>query len=846
MGVGSGRTLERQVQPVAITRTRLLSLLIPVVVLAVAAAYALTRPHPPALTPPILSPSPTPTPSPSPAPSPPTSTPSVATATPSPTPTATPTALAPALPLADLLWLEDYTAAEAVLRNMLANARPEGRGEVAVLLARVLVAQGRAGEAARMLAPLLSCRGGASDCPQVPPEAHMLLARAFVAAGHPEEAIAAYRAYLATGSPSLLAAEAHAALARLWREQGEHGNALAAYEQAIALAPADARVPLELERAAYLVERNDLEGALEAYTQVLQRANVPPSLRARAFLGRGQVYLRREEADSAYADLLAAVEEAVHTGGGKRPARVVTEAIPFAHQALVLLVAAGVDVDAYTRGVVDVEAGAYWPAINVLIPYLDTVPDHFGDAHAYLARALAAVGNTAGAMEQWRVLIDTHPECPCWADAWFALARLYRQTRQDARARSLMRELSRHPRADVALRERARLYIADQYLGDGDISAAAREYASLAYEARTEDVRNRAALLTAVLSLPHRPTTAIDTLNHALAPGVHAVWSGVLRYWLGKAYLEAGERARAVSIWRELARERPRSYYAFRAAEQLVNLGEHVLPWTPPPLQLAGRAWPMSPTAAVNDLLARHAFPSREEDMLRRAAAYETVGLDTQAYALYNTVITLEDSPARLLALGEFLQARGFVNLGTRAALSALNISGVDISRAPAAYWRLLYPLPARDYVTSLAEEFGVDTALLYALIRQESHFATRATSKANARGLMQLIPATAQYAARALGLAVESDADLYAPTLNLRLGTFYFAEALRRFDGHVVAALAGYNAGPGNAAYWIDLFGDDPDRFIELVPVLETRTYMREVLRQWRVYQALLNSSPG
>ena len=764
---------------------------------------------------------------------------------------------APLAPLADLLWLEDYPAAESLIRQALTSAPADVRFSLQLLLARVLLAQERYEEADALLAllrtkgplcptrpqgaehqPLLEMGDERGSC--LPREVHVLHARVLAARGQYEEALAAYRVYL-QDEQAPLAWEAYASIARLHREREEPADALAAYERAVRYAPISEQPALQREEAAYLATLGRLDEALDLYTAVLARADLTPALRARAWLERGQIYAQQEQAQEAYEDWRRAVEEAVHTAGGQQPAQVERSAIPYAYQALVLLLAAGEQVDDYTRGVVDVEAGAYGPATTALVRYLETVEPHWGDGHAYLARALSALGRTAGAIEQWRVLIDTHPECPCWGEAWFALARVYRQSGQDARARALMRELAQHPKAGIALRERARLYVADQFLGEGNFVAAVREYASLAYDAQTPQVRNRAALLTAILSLPERPDIAIQTLEQALSYPLHPNWGPVLRYWLGQAYLDGGERSRAIAIWQELAAERPLSYYAFRAAQRLQRLGEPVPPWTPfiaadSPLQ----PWLPAPLQ-VETLVSRYPVPQDVADALRRAAALESAGWEDRGYRLYGTILARLSEPSVLLAVGEFLQTRGYVNLGIRAGLAALDASGQDLRQASPAHWRLLYPLPARRYVQALADEYALDPALLYALMRQESHFATRATSVAGARGLMQLIPSTARDVARSLGLDVQDEVALYRPTLNLRLGTYFLAYNLRRFEGHVYAALAGYNAGPGNAAHWLQRFGKDPDRLLELIPVLETRTYLREVLRQWYIYQAIL-----
>ncbi len=801
-----------------------------------------SQPAPPPSPTSILSPSPTPaprehTPTPTPSPSP---TPILPQQTPAPSPAVS----FPAMSLRDLLWLEDYAMAEREIRRLLESAPEDIHSVLRLLLAHTLFAQERYEEAEHILASLKGniCDEQGLAC--VPRDILLLYARSLEALGRNTKAIRAYRHYLASDPPPILADEAYRALAALYRQTGQHRPALEAYQQAIDLAPIESRPYIRRDKAAYLAELERWDEALALYTQLVT-PTIPAALRARALLERGQIYLNLDRKEEALADWQAAVEIAVNTRGGAQPARVIQAAIPWAHQALVLLVAAGARVDDYSRGVVDVEAGAYWPAITALVRYLDTVKPHFGDAHAYLARALAAVGRSRGVEEQWRALIDTHPECPCWEDAWFALARHYRLNGQGHRARALMQELLHHPQASPALQERARLYMADQDLGNGNLRAARRAYASLAFEAQTPQVRNRAALLAAVLSLPQDPQTAAQFVDHALAFPLHPHWAPVLRYWQGRIYQERGETAQAVETWQDLAAERPQSYYAFRAAEQLETVGAPVPPWRIP--RLTGPSGSSEgPSTSPADILTGpplENMPPEVTGLLQRAHAYEVAGQAVKAYPLYRRAVDLLNTPEDLLALGAYLNATLYPDLGIRAALRALHVAGLDERNAPPEYWPLLYPLPARAYIESLAREHDLDPALLYALIRQESHFATAATSTAGARGLMQLIPATGRYVARSMGLSLTDEADIYQPTLNLRLGTYFLATLVKRFEGNVPVALAGYNAGPGNAAYWVKTFGPETDRLLELIPVLETRTYLRAVLRQWKVYRQRLEA---
>ena len=138
------------------------------------------------------------------------------------------------------------------------------------------------------------------------------------------------------------------------------------------------------------------------------------------------------------------------------------------------------------------------------------------------------------------------------------------------------------------------------------------------------------------------------------------------------------------------------------------------------------------------------------------------------------------------------------------------------------------------------ARELGLDPYLLAAMIRQESAFVPTAVSRAGARGLMQLMPPTAREVARRIG-AEWDDALLSVADANLHLGGTHLAGLLRHYDGRIVLTLAAYNAGGGRVRRWLaSLDADDPIAFVEQIPFVETRGYLRTVLRNRVLYEAL------
>jgi soluble lytic murein transglycosylase len=151
------------------------------------------------------------------------------------------------------------------------------------------------------------------------------------------------------------------------------------------------------------------------------------------------------------------------------------------------------------------------------------------------------------------------------------------------------------------------------------------------------------------------------------------------------------------------------------------------------------------------------------------------------------------------------------------------------------------FPRLYEDLVRLTSRMQGVESALLFALLRQESAFRTDALSNMGARGLMQIMPRTAQNIAKRLGESIREQL-LDDPALSLRYGAWYIGELLKKYRGQVPLAIAAYNAGPRNVDRWLDMRGRLPlDAFLEEIPLTETRRYVRKVLASTRAYASLL-----
>jgi soluble lytic murein transglycosylase len=160
--------------------------------------------------------------------------------------------------------------------------------------------------------------------------------------------------------------------------------------------------------------------------------------------------------------------------------------------------------------------------------------------------------------------------------------------------------------------------------------------------------------------------------------------------------------------------------------------------------------------------------------------------------------------------------------------------------------WQCLYPTPFAEIVQGAERDNGLPLGLLYAMMRQESGFKPDALSPANAVGLMQLVPETAERVAREVG--VEHGASLLGyPAENVRFGAHYLHKVLETFGGHVVLAAAAYNAGPQAVSRWLETGETLPlDLWVARIPFTETRGYVARVIENLARYSYLRDGERG
>lgn len=228
---------------------------------------------------------------------------------------------------------------------------------------------------------------------------------------------------------------------------------------------------------------------------------------------------------------------------------------------------------------------------------------------------------------------------------------------------------------------------------------------------------------------------------------------------------------------------------------------------------------------------------AREQVLLNRPGllrAFELYAVDLPHFARreWNRALKGADQQTRRMA-ADLAHRRGWFD---RAVFTFS--SGDDLHM-----YSLRFPLAPQDGVVLQAEQSGIDPAWAYGILRAESAWQPDAHSGADARGLMQLVPATAELVAQRNGLNWNGAASLYDPATNIELGTRYLAQMAARFNGSPWLASAAYNAGPNRVDQWLIERGSlPPDLFIATIPFKETREYVARVMAfaliyDWRLH---------
>jgi soluble lytic murein transglycosylase len=397
--------------------------------------------------------------------------------------------------------------------------------------------------------------------------------------------------------------------------------------------------------------------------------------------------------------------------------------------------------------------------------------------------ALLRAGSTTAARAALTRVTSAYPNSRAAADALYLLADVESDAGRDTRARDLMQRSCVH-----------------------------RPVGSYSDEACF-----RSGILNFALGNARAAATAFDELPSRF-PGSSDLLAA--KYWSGRSWLKAGKPDVAHERWRAVLSADPLSYYAIASARRLDTT------------QTLPRVGSIAPSpmfqAAVNRAATLRVLGMGvEEDY--EFQAIEDEGSRNAALAL--------GAGAALLEHGESVRA---IRLGWKAVVGGR--PGRDsTARADERGYALVYPLLHEVELLARAREANLDPALVAAVIRQESSWNPHAVSRAGARGLMQIMPSVGKAIAESRGYPLWDPALLFEPDVSLELGTSHLKAALSEYRSNLPRALASYNAGSSRVQRWSRRAGaTDPELFTERIPFVETRDYVRIVMRNVEMYRAI------
>jgi soluble lytic murein transglycosylase len=285
-------------------------------------------------------------------------------------------------------------------------------------------------------------------------------------------------------------------------------------------------------------------------------------------------------------------------------------------------------------------------------------------------------------------------------------------------------------------------------------------------------------------------------------------------YWLGRSLMADGRSEQAQKLFQSIADQT--NFYGQLALEEL---GKKIVV-----------------TSTPASITATELAPMRKNAGFRRAFRFFDMGLRFEGTREWNWELR-DMTDRQLLAAAEF--ARQSDVLDRMMNTSDRTKSEVDFTQR--------FPSPHRDIMTSNTQVLGLDMAWVYGLIRQESRFVKDARSHVGASGLMQLMPSTARFVAKRIGVSGFTADQVNDVNTNILLGTNYLSMVLNDLDGSLPMATAAYNAGPGRPRSWRSTLPGNVEGaiFAETIPFSETRGYVKNVLSNATYYAALFDGRP-
>ena len=446
-----------------------------------------------------------------------------------------------------------------------------------------------------------------------------------------------------------------------------------------------------------------------------------------------------------------------------------------------------------------------------------------------LANALMKVGENRGAKDVLAHIPDDGSEAS--AEKWYQSAEIARNTNDDAELTSILQHM-RATAPNSPWLESALLTAGNMYLLRQDYDHAIDYYKEIHDRFPNSSKAAYAHWKCAWLTYrQNRPDQAKNYFDQQIEfyPSSNEVPNAI--YWRGRIAEAERDYALARSYYLKLTDRYRNYYYGVAARKRLATLPD-TQPTAVASLQRIPGLTKIEPESLETAPPADDLHYNRSR-LLENAGALDLAVRELQAGTNSGPSWEMVEIARMYTAAGEYYRA-------LQALKKAINgYFAMDMNALPQPYWQGLFPRPYWDALRRYSDENGLDPYLVASLIRQESEFNPGAVSRANAYGLMQLLPATGKSTAKQVGLHNYKTDSLLDPTTNIQLGTKYFREMVDHFGGQVEYALAAYNAGDSRVESWRSSGTyRDIEEFVESIPFTETREYVQAIVRNAEVYK--------
>ncbi|OGV98835.1 MAG: hypothetical protein A3I04_07770 [Nitrospinae bacterium RIFCSPLOWO2_02_FULL_39_110] len=339
---------------------------------------------------------------------------------------------------------------------------------------------------------------------------------------------------------------------------------------------------------------------------------------------------------------------------------------------------------------------------------------------------------------------------------------------------------------------------------------------------------------------------AIENFRKGIELFQNSQYADSLLYWIGRAGEKSENAEIAIQSYQRLVTEYPYTYYGHRGYERLAEYGirntEYGMQNAGPEILEPEHETP-TPESKTPDM--EYRFDETGKYHIERAQELIEMGFLEDAREEIK-FIPLSDEVASLLFVSRlYSKAEAYTDsLATQNRILDKLKNG-EQGRLTNEFWSLSYPLSYWEIVLRSSSENDIDPLLILSVIRQESVFNKSVISKANAYGLMQLVPQTGERIYRIIwGGEFKTDL-LFEPEINIEIGARHLSELHQVYNGNLVYAIATYNAGPIPVRKWVENFSSLPnDEFIEKITYPETRGYVKKVLRNYENYKRIYGKS--